>query len=870
MLDVAVVTGLLGLAGVPLIVLRGSPWLHVLPVVWGFWAVGLLVTALWDAAARRRAPPDVPPLGGARAARAGGRAGIALTVALLACLTLVTYADPMRRHFWGGYDEARSTLVQPPGEVLWSGVFDLALGRPLLAIPRSIAHALTPGRIEGFLAVAVLLCFLNAVLLLAIVRRLLPGGALAAVMAAALFIANRAEPLRFFPLWTTNFYWMAVFWLLLGVWLLLVSHDHRSRKLLVAACVSLGAALLTSEGLYPLALLGPILLWLRGARGAQLAGWSYAWLGTVTLLAVRLGIYLLQHGASSYQLGVLPKIRRLDQVWPNVQERIAPLFSFFDPPDAVREYAGSWVLALVLTVAALGLAIRTSGLAGLRRPLAWGLGIAALAVALGLLPYVPAIGPWRTQYLAGPGQAALVACLLALVGSFLGRRPGPWLVAITAGVLVASSTVASLRSQDAPGIPVRFEKTAHVIRQLHGISPRLAPDTLVVLVLDEGQATPLGINYGVCDLSTLVLKALAVQLYADPLGHGPTFGPETVAVQCRQRDVFPYEHVVLFRLSFDGTLTLISRLPPHLVPWADARARYRPLDRLAPGPIDEPRFMRYPPWSEGARDVLDTENGLLLGAGWSRQEVEGQGIFRFAARDAEVVVNPAGRDRREIELDVEPAGDLAGRAGGLPALDEAGRAAASARLGGGRQRVQLTLPLDPARAALFRLRVEPADARVAWDPASAYLRVWRPAGGTSEQRRLRWTPADIVGEDPRLRLGRNWYPFEQYGGETFRWFNNQAEIVLDHLPPGSVTLELDLVPGPGLAGRSCDLTVRDANGQEVARASASDRARVRLPLMLSGKPETVFRLHVEGGGAATPGDTRILNCRVFSVRRLPA
>ena len=35
--------------------------------------------------------------------------------------------------------------------------------------------------------------------------------------------ANRAEPLLFFPMWTTNFYWLALFWLLLALWLLLVS-----------------------------------------------------------------------------------------------------------------------------------------------------------------------------------------------------------------------------------------------------------------------------------------------------------------------------------------------------------------------------------------------------------------------------------------------------------------------------------------------------------------------------------------------------------------------------------------------------------------------------------------------------------------------
>ena len=91
---------------------------------------------------------------------------------------------------------------------------------------------------------------------------------------------------------------------------------------------------------------------------------------------------------------------------------------------------------------------------------------------------------------------------------------------------------------------------------------------------------------------------------------------------------------------------------------------------------------------------------------------------------------------------------------------------------------------------------------------------------------------------------------------------------LSHLPRGAVTLELDLVPGPGLAGGPCELTVRDASGQELARASAPARARIRLPLTLDGRPETVLGLRVEGGGARVPDDPRILNCRVFGIRRL--
>ena len=68
-----------------------------------------------------------------------------------------------------------------------------------------------------------------------------------AMAAAVLLVVNRAEPLLFFVAWATDFYWMALLWFLLALYLLLVSYRRDQRWLLATSCASLGAALLTSE-----------------------------------------------------------------------------------------------------------------------------------------------------------------------------------------------------------------------------------------------------------------------------------------------------------------------------------------------------------------------------------------------------------------------------------------------------------------------------------------------------------------------------------------------------------------------------------------------------------------------------------------------
>jgi hypothetical protein len=117
-----------------------------------------------------------------------------------------------------------------------------------------------------------------------------------------------------------------------------------------------------------------------------------------------------------------------------------------------------------------------------------------------------------------------------------------------------------------------------------------------------------------------------------------------------------------------------------------------------------------------------------------------------------------------------------------------------------------------------------------------------------------------------LELGDNWYPLETFNGETFRWVNNDAELII-HRPTGQhTTLSLEVEPGPGLKGQPLQFQLLDQAGQIVATAAqVISRQTVEMTLPINPGQRAVFRLHIEGGGGPTPNDLRILNFRVFRI-----
>jgi hypothetical protein len=123
--------------------------------------------------------------------------------------------------------------------------------------------------------------------------------------------------------------------------------------------------------------------------------------------------------------------------------------------------------------------------------------------------------------------------------------------------------------------------------------------------------------------------------------------------------------------------------------------------------------------------------------------------------------------------------------------------------------------------------------------------------------------ADIVDDTNDLGLGKNWYLYETFGGQTFRWVDNNAEIVVKNPRTNLKAVALELEAGPSLGEKKFTLQIVE-NGKTVASLPVNGHQWVLAQVPVHpGKPAT-FALHVNGSGKHT-SDPRILNFRVFTM-----
>lgn len=123
--------------------------------------------------------------------------------------------------------------------------------------------------------------------------------------------------------------------------------------------------------------------------------------------------------------------------------------------------------------------------------------------------------------------------------------------------------------------------------------------------------------------------------------------------------------------------------------------------------------------------------------------------------------------------------------------------------------------------------------------------------------------SDIVDDTNDLALGKGWYLFETFNGQSFRWVNNDAQIVVKNPHGSTKSVALEVEPGPSLGTRNFRLQIVE-NGKTVASIPVSGRQRVTASVPVRPGASTTFALHVSGGGKRT-SDPRVLNFRVFTV-----
>jgi hypothetical protein len=642
----------------------------------------------------------------------------AAVLVLLALLTFVVYWQPLQMHFWGGCDE-QACMVAPDYDPIHGFIEQWQNppgGRPLAFYPlRTFGYFVCPNRVEGFVVLAFFLWLGNALLLKGIVDRMVPSVPALGTTAAVLLIVHRAEPLRYWVMWSALYYLLPLFWFLLALWLLLLSFDRRSYVLLATACVALSAALLAMEGLYPLAVFGPVLMWFKRDDLKPYWKWTAAWCATTAVWAVLFVRYLMVRGETSYQARQAGNFfhQRPEVLWGSFTEKVASITQYLLPLIPEASHVLRWTAIAACVGVLLLFSLRHTSATFSRQRLGIVLGIGAAWAVLGILPFLHLPGLYRTQFLAAPGQAIFLAGVLVLLLSWLPVRVrvAGWTVALI--LMAASSGVHSHLHQSniLLGRASNFQKTTYIFEQIESISPSFPSGTIVLFEVENSQESPIGYNYHVRRLGEIVLGVQAGQInYEDPIGEISQLTDKGVSFAAGhpEPELVPYENVVIFRLERCGALSLVSELPETIS--AQARASYRPLERLLPGPFAELRYLRQTPWHESVVCVTRGRDGVMCGHGWERASVQANGQFaRKLSHQAEVIINPHNQLAIELQVDVAAETDQSPMT--LSLLDENHNLLATRAVQGGAT-VRYPLQLSSTLPTRFYLRASQPQVQV--------------------------------------------------------------------------------------------------------------------------------------------------------------
>ncbi len=246
---------------------------------------------------------------------------------------------------------------------------------------------------------------------------------------------------------------------------------------------------------------------------------------------------------------------------------------------------------------------------------------------------------------------------------------------------------------------------------------------------------------------------------------------------------------------------------------------------------------------------------MLLGPNWLPAEFVNGDHFRWVTNDATAYIPAVERIEHRVNVELEAGYSLPFPVA-LEVFDEDDRLIAQAAVGG-RQTIQLYLSAGRPKLHMLRFHVQNENRpAAAHDPRILNFRVFS----------IRAEPLrpDVVSFVAGFQIGRGeWYLLEESGNDTFRWVNNDAEIVVTDA--GAKTLEVEVEPGPGLRSQPLRLAILGATGDELTRYVVEARRRISIDLPVSPTVPYAIKLHADGGGATMPGQPRVLNFRVFHI-----
>ena len=126
---------------------------------------------------------------------------------------------------------------------------------------------------------------------------------------------------------------------------------------------------------------------------------------------------------------------------------------------------------------------------------------------------------------------------------------------------------------------------------------------------------------------------------------------------------------------------------------------------------------------------------------------------------------------------------------------------------------------------------------------------------------LRQLYTDQVMPPDSVFLGLNWHALENTeAGLRYRWFPNDAQIVIARPTGTQHTFQITLASGPGIDYEPVEVELRTVEGQIVTRFSVEQAANTftaELPI-IPGDGQ-IFTLHIEANGHPLPDDSRVMN-----------
>jgi hypothetical protein len=258
-------------------------------------------------------------------------------------------------------------------------------------------------------------------------------------------------------------------------------------------------------------------------------------------------------------------------------------------------------------------------------------------------------------------------------------------------------------------------------------------------------------------------------------------------------------------------------------------------------------------------DIVPKGGDISIGPGWYAYETYKGRSFRWVDNDATFFVNSRG-PLAKVAVRIEPGPGLRSSAFTLDVVGQDGKLIAQAPVRG-QQSIRFDLPAQAGKNA-YTLHVAGGGKKIATDPRILNFRVFAIADAAGAT--IGAGHPDIVS-GAGLRLGANWYPLEQYAGETFRWVNNDAQIIVSSDTARDRRLKLVAAAGPSIQSPANFLiALNDADGHLIQAGKIKARGFVYFNLPLKAGTNT-FTLHVNSTGKRAPNDPRVLDFRVFSL-----